>query len=511
MRSVRFSFALVVLQLHGVACGDKPDDTGLAEGDVDTDVDADTDADSDADADSDSDADADSDTDTDPNAPPTLDSTADAVLVGENDGDWFGDALSGSGDIDGDGYDDVLITAPGTASWGTAYVFLGPAYGELSADSSDAIIDYGGGYSLDSDNCIIVEDSNGDGFDDIVLGMTPDDPVAGLFLGPLTGSLGIDDADALVDWSGGKDLLATVAGDLDGGGTDELVLDAVDEIFVMTMPLEGTVNPGSEASAILSPPWPTEMHPCWLDHHWEIEYEREGTSAAIGDLDGDGFGELIVTNTQWNDQWWEKDPWDACESSKGIAYVVQGPVTGDIDLATSSTILDGEDDIVQDYLGGDSGPMGDTDGDGYADFFVAGGVRDTVFVVLGPLTGGGEISALPNVASIIPGEYTPHHDTHGAGDIDGDGLGDLVMGLADLEADWIYGAAVLLAPFSGTIEVDDANHLFRGVERSDQAGDSVSSGDFDADGLMDLLIGARSAQVDGEYLGKAYLHYGADL
>lgn len=85
------------------------------------------------------------------------------------------------------------------------------------------------------------------------------------------------------------------------------------------------------------------------------------------------------------------------------------------------------------------------------------------------------------------------------------------MGFADYEEDWECGVAVLLAPFSGAIEADDADHLFRCIEHSDSAGESVSSGDFDADGLTDLLIGAGAAQFDGDYRGKAYLLYGANL
>ena len=267
-----------------VACGDKADDTGPAEGDVDTDVDADTDADSDADTDADSDADADSDTDTDPNAPPTLDSTADAVLVGEESGDGFGTFVAGGGDVDGDGFGDVLVAAPHMESYDSVYLFGGPLYGEVSAEQSDATIDGVHGYSLFDASCSILGDTNQDGFDDLVVGLGMSASDAGLFLGPLTGSLGFDEYDALVSgsgsgWPAGQGLTVTPAGDADSNGTADLLFDDLRAVYLMSTPLEGEVDAENEALAILTPPWPTEMHPCWLDHHWEIEYESRRPNA----------------------------------------------------------------------------------------------------------------------------------------------------------------------------------------------------------------------------------------
>ncbi|MBC8424242.1 FG-GAP repeat protein, partial [bacterium] len=74
------------------------------------------------------------------------------------------------------------------------------------------------------------------------------------------------------------------------------------------------------------------------------------------------------------------------------------------------------------------------------------------------------------------------------------------------------GAAIMLAPFSGTRLIDDAEYLYRGEGENSWAGSSVSSaGDVDADGLADVIIGADNTCVDGEYRGKVYLLYGADL
>src|SRR5678815_1044130 len=74
----------------------------------------------------------------------TLDlSMADAKLVGEEPGDDAGHCVSGAGDVDGDGHDDLLIGAPlhderGGSETGAAYLLLGPVSGELRLSLADA-------------------------------------------------------------------------------------------------------------------------------------------------------------------------------------------------------------------------------------------------------------------------------------------------------------------------------------------------------------------------------------
>ena len=121
-----------------------------------------------------------------------------------------------------------------------------------------------------------------------------------------------------------------------------------------------------------------------------------------------------------------------------------------------------------------------------------------------------------------------------AGDIDGDGIADLLIGanLADGggtssgEAYLLYGADLAAADLAdgntdGVIDLDNANettaggfagYQFIGAAAGDQAGISVSSaGDVDGDGQADLLIGAFLADGGGGSSGEAYLLYGADL
>ena len=512
MRRHPSPLALLALIVFAASCGEDKDDTAPPEGDADTDSDADADADSDADAD----ADADCDTDTNSRKPPPL-CMASAVIVGNDDGDSFGAFVAGGGDLDADGFDDVVVWAAGTGGSGTMYVFDGPLPGMLTAAEAAGSLEDGSGFST-PDTAVIVGDTNNDGFDDLVVG-EEDRARAELYLGPITGAMSYDEFDALVSWSSGHSFQVFDGGDVDGNGTGDFILDDEAKVFVMTTPLEGWAFATDEAHAVFEVPHAGEDEPCWKTQyhphqHHPGTYERSGESAAVGDLDGDGLSEMIVTHGYVNEQWWEKDVSEPCEGYIGLAYLLQGPVSGTIDLASVEITLEGEE---EEWLNGAAGPIGDADGDGLADFFVRGssdhstGHRSTIFVVSGPVTAGGFIGDLPNVTRIYSGHYYPF-DVNGTGDVNGNGLDDLVTGIVDRDVDWEYGAAIMLAPFSGTRVIDDADYIYRGEGENSWAGSSVSSaGDVDADGLMDVLIGARNTLLDGEDRGKAYLFYGADL
>ena len=116
------------------------------------------------------------------------------VITGSGLHDALGNAAAGGGDLDGDGYDDVVVgNSRGGASFhGRAYVFYGPlassepAAGANVTVSGDTNSDYAG-YSL-----AMLGDTDGDGLDDFLVGVRRDDGgasaagAAALVLGPGT-------------------------------------------------------------------------------------------------------------------------------------------------------------------------------------------------------------------------------------------------------------------------------------------------------------------------------------
>ncbi len=106
----------------------------------------------------------------------------------------------------------------------------------------------------------------------------------------------------------------------------------------------------------------------------------------------------------------------------------------------------------------------------------------------------------------------------GAGDVDGDGLDDILVGApTNDEGAYNAGAAYLILGSSlGTnpeIDLTVADYRFWGEYTQDRAGYSVSSaGDVDNDGLADILIGAPGMAPDADdWAGRAYIILGASL
>jgi hypothetical protein len=166
----------------------------------------------------------------------SMDNTVDVTITGEASGDFFGASLDAEGDVNNDGYDDVIVASNQYSSnAGRAYVFLG-------GSSMDNTADVTMGGTADSRFGLSVSgagDVNNDGYDDVIVG-SPFYDVPG-FLGiPLNNEIGrayvffggssMDNSpDVTMLGEISNDHFGTVvapAGDLDADGYDDVLVGA---------------------------------------------------------------------------------------------------------------------------------------------------------------------------------------------------------------------------------------------------------------------------------------------
>ena len=99
-----------------------------------------------------------------------MDTEPDLILEGEKRGDWFGRRISANGDINGDGYNDILVGArhAGTENRGSAYLFLGNKKEEMDADCDWTFRGEGKDHQMGSS--VAIFDIDADGYDDVIIG-----------------------------------------------------------------------------------------------------------------------------------------------------------------------------------------------------------------------------------------------------------------------------------------------------------------------------------------------------
>ncbi|MCK6528025.1 FG-GAP-like repeat-containing protein [Myxococcota bacterium] len=444
--------------------------------------------------------------------------SADAILVGEDPNDNAGYAVAPLDDLDGDGYADVVVSAPGDdgagADSGAVYVFYGPVSGEIDLSLADAKIV--GEASGDKAGWSVAggSDTDGDGYLDLLVGAPQHDAggadagAAYLVRGPFLGAMSLSTAAAKLvgedagDKAGAAVALMDVTGD---GVADAVVGAAFDDdrgtdagaAYVVDGPLGGTVDLSTATGKLQGP-----------DAGDQAGY----SVAVVGDVDGDGVTDLAVGSPQD----------ELGGTASGTAYIVRGPVTGRRSLGVVALArLVGEE--ASDQAGRSVAGAGDQDGDGLADVLVGAYQHDSIasnagaaYVVLAPFSGTIDLSVADAkrtgaLATDLAGILVA-----GAGDVDGDGVPDLLVGANQSDAGGSNAGAVYLlyGPVSGVATLSTADARFVGEAASDQLGyadggsGAAAAGDVDGDGCTDVLVSARLADRGGSNAGAAYVVLG---
>ena len=431
---------------------------------------------------------------------------ADAIFLGESFQGVAGTAVAGAGDLDGDGYDDILVGAPehGEDDLGAVFVYPGPVYGIQPLEHAPVRLvgverNQRFGASLSA-----AGDVDGDGRADFLVGTEGHDtasPAAFLFTGLPATESSADEATARFHRIDDGFYVAG-AGDVDGDGHDDILLGGPDSMhdgwhragttYVVRGPVMGDVDMAQSDATLTG----------------ELALDQAGRVALGGDVNADGYDDVLVgapgEGTVGRDT--------------GAAYLLYGPVDGAVDLADADAKLLG---VSTSGIAGYSVDIApDVNGDGYDDLLVGapedssvGPCAGAAYLVHGPAEG---TSSLADADAALYGANELDRagtSVAGVGDVNGDGYGDVVVGAKYAEEDaHLAGAAYLvLGPIAGTIDLGCADRIYVGTE-SDHAGTSVAAaGDVDADGFADFLVGGPSADLGNEAGGIAYLLLGGEI
>jgi uncharacterized delta-60 repeat protein len=408
----------------------------------------------------------------------------------------FGWSVGTAGDVNGDGYSDVIVGAPGydngESNEGRAYVYYGSASGLSTTPNWTAEANLAGasfGYSVGT-----AGDVNGDGYSDVIVGAryfgSLGEGRAFVYHGSASG------LSTMANWSTDVGPYAWfgwsvgTAGDVNGDGYSDVIVGAINyDIPSGSGDFQGGafVYHGSASGLSTTANWTV---------HSDVAYAYFGYSVGTaGDVNGDGYDDVIVGAKNYSNG----------EDYEGTAFVYYGSASG---LSTTADWT-AESNQASAYFGCSVGTAGDVNGDGYDDVIVGAefyNIKGRAFVYYGSASG---LSTTADWIAETDRNGNFGHSVSTAGDVNGDGYSDVIIGAfkyangqsQEGAAFIYYGSASGLSTTADWIgEVNQAGAEF---------GCSVgTAGDVNGDGASDIIIGAHKYHNGEDFEGGAFLFAG---
>lgn len=418
----------------------------------------------------------------------------------------FGHSVAGAGDVNGDGFSDVMIS--GTKydqeyDEGKVSVFYGTASGlpssaSWSVESNQA----NSGFGLSIGRSIAsAGDVNGDGYSDVIIGAyafdngQSEEGKAFVYFGSATG------LSVVADWTaeGGQNTAyfgfsVAGAGDVNNDGYDDILVGAtgLGKVFLYL---------GSASGPSATPDWSSGTISGCLQIGFSV--------AALGDVNGDGYSDIILGSPYCSN----------VETNEGRALVYYGSASG----PGANPDWTYESNQANAHFGISVAGAGDVNNDGRSDAIIGANIYDNgqnnegrAYVFHGGDSG---LSSGPSWTAESD-QDTPNgepgalfgYSVAGAGDVDGDGFDDVLVGAYGYDRSVNTkdtGRVYLFNGSSNGLEFTPSWIAEPGTVASDYCGRSVAgAGDINNDGYADAIFGCHgydNAQLDE---GKAFVHNG---
>ncbi|UJL34966.1 FG-GAP repeat protein [Cylindrospermopsis raciborskii Cr2010] len=425
----------------------------------------------------------------------TLDGKNGLTIINGNDkDDNLGYSISNAGDINGDGINDIIIGAPlsdpnDQSNAGNSYIVFGSNNGfaniiDISTlDGINGFTVNGGGIGDQSGRSVSAAgDINGDGIDDLIIGA------------PFADSNGDDSGAAYLIF--GRRSFSSLP----------------------------TINPSNlgDNGFIIN----------GLNPQDQLGYRVSGA----GDINQDGFDDVIIAAPP---NAYVYPPVTGDQAGK--VYVIFGsekfnPSNPNFDLNS----LNGNNGFVingsraDDYLGVGLNRGGDFNGDGIDDLIIGSPFNDfngfrsgQAYVIFGrkeSFSSSLDVSQLDGVNGVVINGQEGDQlgfSVSSAGDINHDGIGDIIVSAHDADPNGIDAAGVAYVvfgartQFSSQLDLSNLNgnngFVINGIGELDKASWAVTGlGDVNGDGIDDLLVSASHADANNDNSGQGYVIFGGD-